>query len=56
MQVIFSYIDICTLAYQNKMHIEIKPEERKILLYENNTLLGQYLEIGNLIFTFIENK
>ncbi len=50
----YTYIEVCTLAYQNKYEINIMPENNLIEVYDGKILLGKFFEIGCCLFTFIK--
>lgn len=56
MNQIFSYLDVCNLAFKNSWNIDIRPEEHKITIRQNNHIIGEYVEIGNCIFAFVETN
>lgn len=56
MSKIFSYLDVCNLAFKNAWDVDIRPEEHKVIVKQNNQIIGEYVEIGNCIFAFVETN
>ncbi len=56
MKLIFSYLDVCNLSFSNGYDMDIRPEEKKIIIAKNKQIIGEYVEIGNCIFAFIANE
>ena len=52
---IYHYTEACYLAFINKWDIEILPEQKKIIVKKEKENIGEFLEIGNLIF-ILEKK
>ena len=49
-EILFSYIDVCTLAFQNNWTLDIRPNDKKIICSFDNNTVAEFVEIGNCIF------
>lgn len=49
-EILLSYIDVCTLAFQNNWTLDIRPNDKKIICLLNNQTIAEFIEIGNCFF------
>lgn len=55
-QAIYSYTEVCWMAFQNKWDLTILPEQNLVIVKKNGNILGEYKEIGKNYFVYLSDE